>query len=99
MILIPKGLRFLHFILASIILGVGTPLGIIFGILLLDPRIRHEDDMHLGDAISVIGIIPNFKTAKDLRKQRNVTIQSITIFSLSLAVLITLSLSRYYEVI
>jgi len=97
--LLPEGLRFLHFALSSIILGAGMPLAIIFGLLMIDPRIRHEDEIDLGDTISVIGTIPNFKTGKDLKKQRFATIQATIIFSLSLVILITLSLSRYYEVI
>ena len=97
--LIPQGLRFFHFVIGSIFLGTGIPLGIIFGLLMIDPRIRHEDSMDLGDAIPVIGYIPVFKTVKDLRKQRLATIQSVILFSLSLVVLVTLSLSRMYEVI
>jgi len=97
--LIPQGLRFLHFALGSIVGGVGIPLAIIFGLLFIDSRIRHEDDIDSDDAIPVIGVIPIFNNGKELKKQRLVTIQSIMIFSLSFAVLITLSLSRYYEVI
>ena len=97
--LVPQGLRFLHFALISIIVGFGMPLAIIYGLLLIDPRIRHEDDLDMGDDIPVIGVISNFKTVLDQKKQRFATIQSIIIFSLSFVVLITLSLSRYFEVI
>jgi len=97
--LVPDGIRFLHFALGSLIVGVGLPLAIIFGLLMIDPRIRHEDDIGLGDEIPIIGIIPIFKTAKDLKYQRLVTIQTIIIFSLSLGLLVTLTLSRYFEVI
>lgn len=97
--LVPQGLRFLHFLLGSIILGVGMPLAIILGLLMLDPRIRHEDDIDLGDAIPVIGVISNLKNGKDIKKQRLVTIQSAMIFSFSFVALVALSLSRYYGVI
>ena len=97
--IIPEGIRFAHFALGSIIVGVVMPLAIIFGLLWIDPRLRHEDDIDLGDTLSVIGIIPNFRSLKDQKKQRLATIQSVIIFSLSLVILVTLSLSRYYEVI
>ena len=97
--LVPQGLRFLHFALGSIILGFGVPVAIIFGILMIDTRIRHEDEINLGDSIPVIGVISNFNNKKDLRKQRLATIQSVMIFNLTLAVLVTLSLPQYYEVI
>ncbi len=85
--------------LTEFCVGVGLPLGVVFGLLFIDARIRHEDDVDLGDAIPVIGIIPEFKTEKDLKKQRLVTIQSVIIFSFSFIALISLSLSRFFEVI
>ena len=96
--LIPEGLRFLHFALGSVIVGGAVPLAIIFGLLLVDPRIRHEDDIDFGETFPVIGVIPEFKTGKDLKRQRLVTVQSIMIFSLSLVVLFSLALSRVFEV-
>jgi hypothetical protein len=36
----PSGLRFLHFVIAAPLLGVILPLGLIYGRLRLDPRIR-----------------------------------------------------------
>ncbi len=74
------------------------PLAIVFGLLLVDPRIRHEDDIDFGEALPVIGVIPDFKTEKDLQKQRLITIQAIIIFSFSLVVLFSLALTRVFEV-
>ena len=42
----PTGLRFLHFILGGVVLGIVLPLGVLYAMLHLDPRIR------LGTAIS-----------------------------------------------
>ena len=97
--LIPEGLRFWHFALGSVIVGGAVPLAIVFGLLLVDPRIRHEDDIDFGEALPVIGVIPDFKTGKDLEKQRLITIQAIIIFSFSLVVLFSLALSRLFEVL
>ncbi len=38
--LIPTGIRFLHFALAGLVLGIVIPVGIIFMVLQVDPRIR-----------------------------------------------------------
>jgi len=97
--LIPEGLRFWHFALGSVIVGGAVPLAIVFGLLLVDPRIRHEDDIDFGEAVPVIGVIPDFKTGKDLKKQRLFTIQAIMIFSFSLVVLFSLALSRLFGVL
>lgn len=97
--LVPKGLRFLHFAIASVVLGIGIPIGVIVGLLLIDPRIRHEDSADLEDDIPVIGIIPTFRSRRDVVRQRLITAQSIAIFVLSMAAITGLSLSRYYEII
>ncbi len=39
--LIPTGLRFIHFALAGLIIGLAIPIGIIYLMLQLDPRIRY----------------------------------------------------------
>lgn len=97
--LVPQGFRFLHFVLGSIFMGFAIPGGIIFGLLLIDTRIRHEDEIAQDDSIPIIGVVPIFKNNTDLKKQRFATVQSGIIFFLSLAALVTLSLSRFYEVI
>jgi len=38
--LIPNGIRFIHFALAGIVLGIALPIGLIYLILQVDPRIR-----------------------------------------------------------
>lgn len=97
--MVPQGFRFLHFVLGSIFMGFAIPGGIIFGLLLIDTRIRHEDEIAQDDSIPIIGVVPIFKNNTDLKKQRFATVQSGIIFFLSLAALVTLSLSRFYEVI
>ena len=97
--LVPEGLRFLHFAMGSVVLGAGIPIGLIVGILLIDPRIRHEEGLKLKGDIPMLGLVPNFKTRAELRKQRFATIQSVAILTVSLILVAALSLSRYYEVI
>lgn len=97
--LVPEGLRFLHFAIGSVVLGAVLPLGFIIGILLVDPRVRDEDALDLGEDIQVIGVVPRFNTKSELRKQKWITVQSTLIVTLSLIGVATVSISRYYEVI
>ncbi len=41
--LLPVGLRFLHFALIGPLLGLAVPLGLVFALLQIDPRIRSEE--------------------------------------------------------
>ncbi len=38
----PKGLRFIHFILAGLVLSIAVPLGLVYGLALLDQKIRDQ---------------------------------------------------------
>ncbi len=72
--LVPVGLRFLHFALLSIPLGLLVPLGLILGYLLLDPRFRDEDSVDSGIlGIPVIATVDHYSNDMDKKeeKQRN----------------------------
>lgn len=78
----PSGLRFLHFVVAGPVLGLAIPVGLLFGIGLLDPRIRREK--HISDTlgIPVLGRTPHLATP---REERTETIGVISIGLLLLA--------------
>ena len=99
--LVPQGLRFLHFALASIVLGLGFPIGGIIGLLQIDPRMRDGDSLESdGDSsITLLGEVPRYRTPKEIRHERFVTAQAVVIVSITLAVVSTVSLMRYYEII
>ncbi len=97
--LVPQGLRFLHFAIASLVLGLGIPIGGIIGILLIDPRLRDGDSLDSSDDLPVLGQVPSYKTPAESRHDKFVTVQSISIFSLSLMIVSGTSLMRFYEMI
>ena len=97
--LVPKGLRYLHFMIASLVLGIGIPIGAIIAWLVTDTRIRHEDSLELDADIPVFGSIPVFHTPRERRGQKFVTAQTVLIVSLSLVAMISLSISRFFEMV
>lgn len=53
----PTGLRFVHFLFASPILGALLPLGVIFGLVLVDPRIRFGSSLMKFDGVPLLAEI------------------------------------------
>lgn len=66
--LIPTGLRFLHFVLAGLILGIIIPVGLIFIMLQIDPRIRFSQIISAELNVPVITEISKINTPQDIHK-------------------------------
>ena len=90
--LVPVGLRFLHFALLSIPVGLAFPIGIILALLLVDPRIRHEDSVKIeGFDISVISVVGQYQNDAEVRaeKRKNIIAFSMSILAILCMALIT----------
>lgn len=86
--IVPVGLRFLHFVLGSVPLGLMIPLGILFGLLFIDTRVRHEDNIDQEVLqIPVIGTIEHYSNESDNKIELKKTMVSITVFVSSLLVI------------
>jgi len=98
--LVPVGLRFLHFALASLVLGIAVPLGLIFALVILDPRIRNEEaiDPEVLD-IPIIGVVGHYANDRDKEVERRKTRLSIAITGLTLLVLATIVLLKINQYI
>lgn len=68
--LIPTGLRFLHFALAGLTLGVLIPVGIILLLIQLDPRIRFSQVISSELEIPVLVEIRKISSYSDLQKAK-----------------------------
>ncbi len=96
--LVPVGIRFLHFVLGSFPVGVLVPLGILYGLLFIDKRVRHEDS--IDDemlALPVIGVVGHYPNSTDLKHERNKNIFSVLIFVATfgvVAILVYLKLNQ-----
>ena len=65
--LTPSGLRFIHFGLAGIFLAFAIPIGLLFGLARLDPRVRSVEQLELATGQSVLAVVPFYPTHHDLR--------------------------------
>lgn len=66
--LVPSGLRFMHFSLAGIALAVAVPLGLLFGLVRLDPRVRSVERLEQATGLAVMASIPFYPTPADRRR-------------------------------
>lgn len=66
----PSGPRMLHFAIGGVVLGAGLPVGLLFGVLLVDPRVRSSARLIEGNGIQVLETIPHMDTASERRRHR-----------------------------
>lgn len=82
----PKGLRFIHFILAGLVLSIAAPLGLIYGLVLLDQKIRDRriimETLKLPILASVHPIVKGSKNSRKFAKIATVSIVLLSSWSL-----------------
>jgi polysaccharide chain length determinant protein (PEP-CTERM system associated) len=66
----PTGLRFIHFVIAGLLLGLATPLGVIFGLLNIDPRVRYPELFKEKTGLPVLVAVNHFVTPFEIRRKR-----------------------------
>jgi polysaccharide chain length determinant protein (PEP-CTERM system associated) len=64
----PTGLRLLHFAAAGLGLGLLLPVGVLFGLLQIDPRARSAQALASSLPVPVLVSIPEFRTPADRRR-------------------------------
>lgn len=68
--LLPTGLRFMHFALGGIGLGLALPFGLLFGIARFDPRVRSAEQLERLTGLQVVATVPYYATPEDRRHAR-----------------------------
>lgn len=68
--LVPSGLRFMHFSLAGIALALAVPIGLLFGLVKLDPRVRSIERLEQATGLVALASIPFYPTPADRRRDR-----------------------------
>jgi polysaccharide chain length determinant protein (PEP-CTERM system associated) len=66
----PTGLRFMHFGLAGIVLGLALPFGLLFGIVRFDPRVRSEKHLEHITGQVTLATVPYYARPQDKRRDR-----------------------------
>ncbi len=66
----PSGPRLVHFAFGGLLLGAGLPLGVLFGLLQVDPRVRSAGEISESLRLPVVGEIPHMNTPREAGAQR-----------------------------
>ncbi len=67
----PSGLRMMHFAAAGLGLGLLTPLGLLFALVTLDPRVRSAKALEaLDTGLPILVVVPAYETAREKRRAR-----------------------------
>lgn len=80
--LTPTGLRFMHFGLAGIAMGLALPLGLLFGIARFDPRVRSAEQLERLTGLPTLATVPFYATRQDRRRQRLANLLLVVIVGL-----------------
>lgn len=68
--LLPTGIRYIHFVSAGLVLGTSIPIGLIFLMIQIDPRIRLREEIESDLNIPVLGEVGRLYTAAELRREK-----------------------------
>jgi polysaccharide chain length determinant protein (PEP-CTERM system associated) len=68
--LAPTGIRFSHFVLGGMLLGVLIPLGLLYARLQLDPRIRIGSAIAVAHKLPMVTVVPHMWSPADLKALR-----------------------------
>jgi len=90
----PSGIQFLHFLIAGPLLGLGLPIGFIFVIRQVDPRIRTDTAIFENLGIPVLGKTPHLSSPGQARAETLGVIGISIIFLGSIAFIITMAVLR-----
>jgi polysaccharide chain length determinant protein (PEP-CTERM system associated) len=83
--LVPSGLRFMHFGLAGMALAFAVPLGLLFGVVRFDPRVRSAEQLEQLTGLTTLATVPCYTTLQDRRRE---TLRSGLLAMIVLAVLL-----------
>jgi len=77
----PSGLRFLHFAIGGMALGIMLPLGLLAGLLQIDGRIRDPRTISQKLTLPVLGVVPHLPTpAEEQSISRNLRLLAGVLF-------------------
>lgn len=95
----PSGLRFSHFVLGGLVLGLMLPLLLLYGRLQLDPRIRTGSAIAIAHKFPVVAVVPHLWTPAELKTLRTELVFLSLIVVTTVGVSATLSAMRLLKAI
>lgn len=93
--LLPTGIRFLHFVIAGLVLGIIVPIGLIYAFILLDSRVRHSSIIVNELEIPVLAEVCVTTTREDAKRNRINTIILIVLMAISVSLYIYIGWLKY----
>lgn len=91
----PGGPRFLHFVLAGMLLGIAIPTGLLFARLQFDPRIRIGTAIAVANKLPIMTVVPHLWTPENLKNLRWELAVLVMLVVTSIAASATISLVRF----
>lgn len=82
---IPSGLRFMHFVLAGLGLGVALPLGLVFLATKVDPRVRSAAELSRELNVPLLVSVPRHLNDQHRRRERWRTAAAVAVVVLTLS--------------
>ena len=66
----PVGLRFMHFMIAGLVLGIAIPIGLVYAKIQIDPRVRFPSLISARAGLPVVAEVPHLATMEELSRRR-----------------------------
>lgn len=92
----PSGLRMVHFAAGGLLLGMAMPLGLLFGLVRVDPRVRSLAQLERAVPGASLTRIPFYATAADRRRRRRANVIAVLVVAAVLAAYVATYLTRLY---
>ena len=81
----PIGFRFYHFAMAGLLLGIGLPLALLYAMIQVDPRVRHESLLVEQLNLPVLASVPEVLTPDETRSRRVTTLMLTLVVAIVIA--------------
>jgi len=81
----PSGPGVMHFAIGGLVLGAGLPLGLLFGLLMIDPRVRSAERLSEETGLPVLETIPHIADQRERRRAAWATFMTVVLILLTLA--------------
>lgn len=95
----PTGIRFLHFMIAGLVLGILIPVGLFYVFQQTDPRIRSVEIIREDLGLPILGVLPVLATPDDIkRKNKNIRDLGLVVVSM-ITLYFLIGFLRYISVI
>lgn len=82
----PSGVRFMHFVIGGLLLGLIIPLGVLYLVMIFDPRIRHVATLSDQLSLKVIAIVPTLRTPREISAEKRSSFYMFMVLSVGFGI-------------